>query len=120
MNTPEKDRDQMPFIRIGTAHEQEDVALFIDGVFKESEGNYWTRQAKNLLQHVLSRLMQQCQEKQRPLLWSGLISAISHQDADMKKVLTGISPSEHEQQAVVATVNIQLIKWRASALEEFS
>lgn len=109
----EKNRDQMSFIRIGTVHEQADIALFMDEVFRESGDNHWARQARGLLHSILSRLMRQCKEENRTLLWSDLIAAL-HNHA------SGISADDQEQNTILATVNNQLLKWRASALEKLS
>lgn len=109
----EKNRDQMSFIHIGTAHEQADIALFMDEVFRGSGDNHWTRQARGLLHSILSRLMRQCKEENRTLLWPDLIAAL-HNHA------SSISADDHEQNAILATVNNQLLKWRASALEKLS
>lgn len=113
MNMTEKNRDQMSFIRAGTDHEQEDVALFMDNVFRESVDDYWTQQARERLQSILSCLMRQCKEENRTLLYSELIAALRNH-------VSGIAADDQEQAAILATVNNQLLKWRASALEELS
>lgn len=109
----EKNRDQMSFIRIGTVHEQADIALFMDKVFRESVNDYWTQQARGLLHSILSRLMRQCKEEDNLLLWSELTAALRNH-------ASGIAADDQEQNAVLATVNNQLLKWRALALEELS
>ncbi|GAB1255374.1 hypothetical protein [Desulfovibrio falkowii] len=106
-----KNRDQMSFIRIGTAHEQEDIALFMDEIFRESGDDYWTQQARELLHNMLSRLMRQCEEENRPLLWSDLIAALRNHDL-------GIAADDREQDGILATINNQLLKWISSALED--
>lgn len=113
MNMTEKNRDQMSFIRIGTVHEQADIALFMDEVFRESVNDYWTQQARGLLHSILSRLMRQCKEEDSMLPYSELIAAL-------RIHASGISADDQEQNAILATVNNQLLKWRASALEELS
>lgn len=113
MHMTEKNRDQMPFIRIGTVHEQADIALFMDEVFRESVNDYWTQQARERLQSILSCLMRQCKEKNRTLLWSELTAALRNH-------ASGIAADDREQNAILATVNNQLLKWRASSLEELS
>lgn len=113
MNMTEKNRDQMPFIRIGTAHEQADTALFMDNVFRESVNDYWTQQARGLLHSILSRLMRQCKEEDSMLPYSELIAAL-------RIHASGISADDQEQNAILATVNNQLLKWRASVLKELS
>ena len=109
----EKNRDQMSFIRIGTVHEQADIALFMDEVFRESVNDYWTQQARGLLHSILSRLMRQCKEEDSMLPYSDLIAAL-------RIHASGISADDQEQNAVLATVNNQLLKWRASVLEKLS
>ncbi len=109
----EKNRDQMSFIRIGTVHEQADIALFMDEVFRESVNDYWTQQARGLLHSILSRLMRQCKEEDSMLPYSELIAAL-------RIHASGISADDQEQNAVLATVNNQLLKWRASVLEKLS
>lgn len=113
MNMTEKNRDQMSFIRIGTVHEQADIALFMDKVFRESVNDYWTQQARERLQNILSCLMRQCKNENRTLLWSELIAALRNHVSD-------IAADDQEQNAILATVNNQLLKWRASALEKLS
>lgn len=113
MNMTEKNRDQMSFIRIGTVHEQADIALFMDEVFRESVNDYWTQQARGLLHSILSRLMRQCKEEDSMLPYSELIAAL-------RIHASGISADDQEQNAVLATVNNQLLKWRASVLEKLS
>ena len=105
----EKNRDQMSFIRAGTDHEQEDAALFMDNVFKESVNDYWTQQARGLLHSILSRLMRQCKNENRTLLWSELIAALRNH-------ASGIAADDQEQAAILATANTQLLKCRALAL----
>lgn len=109
----EKNRDQMSFIRIGTVHEQADIALFMDEVFRESVNDYWTQQARGLLHSILSRLMRQCKEEDSMLPYSELIAAL-------RIHASGISADDQEQNAILATVNNQLLKWRTSALEKLS
>ncbi|MBS6830580.1 MAG: hypothetical protein KH208_12070 [Desulfovibrio sp.] len=113
MNMTEKNRDQMSFIRIGTVHEQADIALFMDEVFRESVNDYWTQQARGLLHSILSRLMRQCKEEDSMLPYSELIAAL-------RIHASGISADDQEQNAILATVNNQLLKWRTSALEKLS
>lgn len=109
----EKNRDQMSCIRIGTVHEQADIALFMDEVFRESVNDYWTQQARGLLHSILSRLMRQCKEEDSMLPYSELIAAL-------RIHASGISADDQEQNAILATVNNQLLKWRTSALEKLS
>lgn len=109
----EKNRDQMSFIRIGTVHEQADIALFMDEVFRESVNDYWTQQARERLHSILSCLMRQCKNENRTLLWSELTAALRNHVSD-------IAADDQEQNAILATVNNQLLKWRTSALEKLS
>lgn len=109
----EKNRDQMSFIRVGTVREQKYIALLIDYIFMESGDDHWTRQARGLLHSILSRLMRQCKEEDNLLLWSELTAALRNH-------ASGIAADDQEQNAILATVNNQLLKWRASALEKLS
>ena len=109
----EKNCDQMSFIRTGTSHEQEDIALFMDEVFREGGDDYWTQQARELLHGILSCLMRQCKKENRTLSWSELIAALRNH-------ASGISTDDREQDGILATVNNQLLKWRTSALEKLS
>lgn len=113
MHMTEKNRDQMPFIRIGTVHEQADIALFMDEVFRESVNDYWTQQARGLLHSILSRLMRQCKEEDSMLLWSELTAALRNH-------ASGLAADDQEQAAILATANTQLLKCRALALKELS